>query len=118
VDRVEVTLDPPQATFEPKAGWRLDAETLKKAVAETEFRTSWIRFEAVGLLTLKEGVPALKVQGTEQVIPLESDRKLDELMMTVRQDCQLVFIRGVIPEGRPTARIERFEVRGLLGHPC
>ena len=41
-----------------------------------------------------------------------------QLMETVRQDCDLIFIVGLIPQGQVTARIERFEVRGLLGHPC
>ncbi len=50
--------------------------------------------------------------------PLEATGKLEELLQAVRRDCDLVFIVGLIPPGQVRARIERFEVRGLLGHPC
>jgi copper chaperone CopZ len=118
VEEVTITQEPAQATIVPKAGCRLDVEKLRRAVAKAEFVATWIRFEAVGLLTLREGTPGLKVQGTDQVIPLESDSKLEDLLQTVRQNCELVFIVGLIPQGQWTARIERFEVRGLLSHPC
>ncbi len=117
VDTVQVSVEPPQATLTLKAGQPLEVETLRTALAAKQFTPTWIRFEAVGLLTLHEGTTGLRVQGTTQVIPLVNDGKLDALLQTVRRDCELVFIVGFIPPGQVTARIERYEVRGLLGHP-
>jgi len=118
VDTVQVSVEPPQATLTLKAGQPLEVEKLRNALAAKGFTPTWIRFEAVGLLTLHKGTIGFRVQGTAQVIPLESDGKLDAVMQAVRRDCELVFIVGLIPPGQVTARIERFEVRGLLGHPC
>ena len=118
VDTVQVSVEPPQATLTLKAGQPLKVEKLRTALAAKEFTPTWIRFEAVGLLTLQEGTPGFRVQGTAQVIPLETTGKLEDLLQAVRRDCDLVFIVGMIPPGQVRAQIERFEVRGLLGHPC
>jgi len=118
VDTAQVTVEPPQATFTLKAGQLLEVERLRTALATKEITPTWIQFEAVGLFTLQGGTPGFLVQGTAQVIPLDSTPKLDDLLRAVRRECELIFIVALIPPGQATARIERFEVRGLLGLPC
>lgn len=114
VATVQVSVEPPQARLTLKAGQPLEVAKLRRAVAGVELTPTWIRFEALGVLTIREGTTGFRVQGTAQVITLASDRKLEELMATVRRDCEVVLIEGLISPGEATARIERFEVRGLL----
>ncbi len=89
----------------------MDVKKLRKAVVDAGFTPSWIRFEAVGQLTTKNGSPAFEVRGTDQVIPLESDGKLEELKKAAGQDGKLISIVGLIPKGKEAAHIERFQVR-------
>jgi hypothetical protein len=111
VERVKVTLEKAAADVQLKEGEPLEVEKLRKAVVDAGFTPTWIRFEAVGQLTTRDGSPALKVKGTDQLIPLVSNEKLEELRKAVGQDGKLISIVGLIPKERKAARIERFEVR-------
>lgn len=94
-----------------KEGRPLEVEKLRRAVAETGFTPTWIRFEAIGSLITRDGSPVFKVQGTEQIIPLVGDEKLEVLRKATGQDDGLVVIIGLIAKGKETAQVERFEVR-------
>lgn len=111
MDKVKVSLEQAQADITLKEGWPLELEKLRKAVVDAGFTPTWIRFEGVGQLIIRDGSPAFKVKGTDQVIPLVADEKLEELKKAAGQDGKLVSITGLIPKGKETARIERFEVR-------
>jgi hypothetical protein len=111
VERVRVSLEEAAADIQLKEGQPLDVKKLRKAVVDAGFTPSWIRFEAVGQLTTKNGSPAFEVRGTDQVIPLESDGKLEELKKAAGQDGKLISIVGLIPKGKEAAHIERFQVR-------
>ena len=89
----------------------MEVGKLRKAVVDAGFTPSWIRFQAVGQLTTRDGSPALKVKGTDQLIPLVSDEKLEELRKGAGEDGKLISILGLIPKDKEAARIERFEVR-------
>jgi hypothetical protein len=88
----------------------LEVEKLRKAVVDAGFTPSWIRFEAVGQLTTRDGSPALKVKGTDQTIPLVSDKKLEKLKEAVGQEGKLISIVGLIPKDKEEAQIERFQI--------
>ncbi|MCZ7625230.1 MAG: hypothetical protein M5R38_04805, partial [Candidatus Methylomirabilis sp.] len=47
-------------------------------VVDAGFTPTWIRFEAVGRLTTRDGSPAFEVRGTEQVIPLVADEQFGD----------------------------------------
>jgi hypothetical protein len=110
VDKVKVSLEEAAADIQLKEGQPLEVEKLRKAVVDAGFTPSWIRLEAVGQLTTRNGSPAFKVKGTDQVIPLVSDEKLEELKEAIGQDGKLTSIVGLIPKGKEAAHIERFEV--------
>ncbi len=111
MDKVKVSLDEAAADILLKEGQPLEVEKLRKAVVDAGFTPSWIRFEAVGQLTTRNGTPAFKVKGTDQVIPLVSDEKLKELKESAGQDGKLISIVGLIPKEKEAARVERFQVR-------
>ncbi len=111
MDKVKVSLEEAAADIQLKEGQPLKVEELRKAVVDSGFTPTWIRFEAVGQLTTRDGSPAFKVEGTDQVIPLVSDEKLKELKKTAGQNGKLISIVGLIPKGKETAQIERFQVR-------
>lgn len=108
---MKVSLDEAAADILLKEGQPLEVEKLRKAVVDAGFTPSWIRFEAVGQLTTRNGTPAFKVKGTDQVIPLVSDEKLKELKESAGQDGKLISIVGLIPKEKEAARVERFQVR-------
>lgn len=108
---MKVSLEQAQADIALKEGRPLEVEKLRKAVVEAGFTPTWIRFEAVGSLTTRDGSPVFKVQGTEQIIPLVGDEKLEALRKAAGQDGGLVVIIGLIAKGKETAQVERFEVR-------
>jgi hypothetical protein len=99
-----------KAEIRLKEGRPLEVEKLRRAVAEAGFTPTWIRFEAVGLLITRDGSPVFKVQGTEQIIPLVADETLEALRKVAGQDGKLVAIRGLIPNGKDRAQVERLEV--------
>ncbi|MBW8057356.1 MAG: hypothetical protein V3U42_01715 [candidate division NC10 bacterium] len=111
MDNVKASLKEARADIQLKEGHPLEVEDLRKAVVDSGFTPTWIRFEAVGQLTTRDGNPAFKVKGTDQVIPLVSDEKLKELKKAAGQDGNLISILGVIPKGKEAAQIERFQVR-------
>jgi len=111
VDKVKASLKEARADIQLKEGQPLEVEKLRKAVVDAGFTPSWIRFEAVGQLTTRDGNPAFKVKGTDQLIPLVSDEKLEELTKTAGQDGKVISIMGLIPKGKEAAHIERFQVR-------
>ncbi len=115
VDNVEVRAEPAQAIITLKTGALLEPGKLRNAIVNAGLVPTWIQFEAVGLLTARDGTPAFKVQGTGQVIPLETGGKLKELAMAARRECELLTVVGLIPKGEETARIEHFEVWGFSG---
>ena len=106
-----MSLEEAAADIQLKEGQPLDVEKLRKAVIDAGFTPSWIRFEAVGQLTTKNGSPAFKVKGTDQVFPLVSDEKLEELTKAAGQDGRSISILGLIPKRKEAAQIEHFEVR-------
>lgn len=111
MDNVEVSLKQAKAEITLKEGRPLEVERLRRAVAEAGFTPTWIRLEAVGSLIIRDGSPVFKVQGTEQIIPLVADEKLEALRKATGQDSKLVVIIGLIAKGKETAQLERFEVR-------
>jgi len=111
VDKVKASLKEARADIQLKEGQPLEVEKLRKAVVDSGFTPSWIRFEAVGQLTTRDGSPVLKVEGTEQLIPLVSDEKLKELKKAAGQDGKVISILGLIPQDKEAAQIERFQVR-------
>jgi len=111
VDKVKVSLEEATADIQLKEGQPLEVEKLRKAVVDAGFTPSWIRFEAVGQLTTRDGGPAFKVKETGQVISLESNGKLTELKESAGQDGKLISIVGLIPKGKEAAHIERFKLR-------
>jgi len=111
VDKVKASLQEARADIQLKEGQPLKIEELRKAVVDAGFTPSWIRFEAVGQLTTRDGSPAFKVKGTDQVIPLVSDEKLKELKKAAGQDGKVISILGLIPKEKEAARVERFQVR-------
>lgn len=110
MDKVEVSLKQAKAEITLKEGRPLEVEKLRRAVAEAGFTPTWIRFEAVGSLITREGSPSFKIQGTDQLIPLASDAKLDGLRKAAGPDGKLVAIIGLIPKGKEMAQVEWFEV--------
>ena len=110
MDKVKVSLEEAAADIQLKEGKPLEVENLRKAVVEAGFTPSWIRFEAVGQFTTRDGGPAFKVKGTDQVISLVSDEKLEQLKDAAGQDGKLISILGLIPKGKEAAHIERFTV--------
>ncbi len=111
MDKVKASLKEARADIQLKEGQPLEVEKLRKAVVDAGFTPAWIRFEAVGQLTTRDGNPAFTVKGTDQVIPLVSDEKLEELTKTAGQDGKVISIMGLIPKGKEAAHIERFQVR-------
>ena len=111
MDKVKASLQEARADIQLKEGQPLKIEELRKAVVDAGFTPSWIRFEAVGQLTTRDGSPAFKVKGTDQVIPLVSDEKLKELKKAAGQDGKVISILGLIPKEKEAARVERFQVR-------
>jgi hypothetical protein len=111
VDKVKVSLDEAAADIHLKEGQALEIAKLRQAVVDAGFTPSWIRFEAVGQLTAKNGSPAFKIKKTDQLIPLVSDEKLDELKKSAELVGKLISIVGLIPKGKEAAQIERFQVR-------
>ena len=111
MDKVKASLKEARADIQLKEGQPLEVEKLRKAVVDSGFTPSWIRFEAVGQLTTRDGNPAFNVQGTDQVIPLVSDEKLKELKKAAGQDGKVISILGLIPQDKEAAQIERFQVR-------
>ena len=118
VEKVEVSTALGRATITPAPGWKLSVGKLGQAVREAGMSPMWIRFEALGQLTLRHGRPGLQVQGTDQLILLATDGKFDELARAARWDCDLIFIMGTIPADQDEARIERFQLTGLSGIQC
>jgi hypothetical protein len=118
VEKVEVSTALGRATITPTPGWKLSMAKLGQAVREAGVSLMSIRFEALGELTLRHGRPGLRVQGTDQLIPLTSDGKFDELARAARWDCDLILIRATIPADQEEARIERFQLTGLSGTQC
>jgi len=111
VDKVKVSLEEATADIQLKEGQPLEVEKLRKAVVDAGFTPSWIRIEAVGQLTTRDGGPAFKVKETGQVISLESDGKLEELKKAAGQDGKSISVLGLIPKEKEAAQIERFELR-------
>ncbi len=111
MDKVKVSLQEARADIQLKEGQPLEVEKLRKAVVDSGFTPSWIRFEAVGQLSTRDGSPAFKVKGTDQLIPLVSDEKLKELEKAAGQDGKSISILALIPKGEEAAQIERFQVR-------
>ena len=111
MDKVKVSLKEARADIRLKEGQPLEVEKLRKAIVDAGFTPSWIRFEAIGQLTTRDGGPAFKVQGTDQLIPLVSDEKLRELEKAAGQDGKSISILGLIPKEKEAAQIERFELR-------
>jgi hypothetical protein len=111
VDKVKANLKEANADIQLKKGQPLAVEQLRKTVVDAGFTPTWLRFEAVGRLTTRDGSPAFKVEGTEQVIPLTSDDELEELKKAVGQNGNLISIFGLIPKDKEAAQIERFQVR-------
>ncbi len=111
MDKVKASLQEARADIQLKEGQPLEVEKLRKAVVDAGFTPSWIRFEAVGQLTTRDGSPAFKVKGTDQVIPLVRDEKLKELEKAAGQDGKSISILGLIPQDKEAAQIERFQVR-------
>jgi hypothetical protein len=111
VDKVQVSLEEAAADIQLKEGQALEVEKLRKAVVDAGFTPSWIRFEAVGQLITRDGTPAFKVKGTDQIIRLAIDDMLEKLQQAVGQDGKLVSIVGLIPKGEEAAHIERFQLR-------
>jgi hypothetical protein len=118
VERVEANTALGRATITPAAGWRLSATRLAQAVREAGMSPMWIRFEALGQLTLRQGRPGFRVQGTDQLILLATDGKFDELTRAARWDCDLVLITATIPADQDEARVERFQLTGLSSTQC
>lgn len=110
MDKVKVSLKQAMADITLKEGRPLEVEKLRRTVAEAGFTSTWIRFEAIGLLITRDGSPVFKVQGAEQIIPLVADETLEALRKAIAQDGKLVVIIGLIPKGKETAQLERFEV--------
>ncbi len=111
MDKVKASLQEARADIQLKEGQPLEVEKLRKAVVDAGFTPAWIRFEAVGQFTTRDGSPAFKVKGTDQVIPLVRDEKLKELEKAAGQDGKVISILGLIPKGEEAAQIERFQVR-------
>lgn len=111
MDKVKVSLEEAAADIQLKEGQPLEVEKLRKAVVDAGFTPSWIRFEAVGQLTTRDGSPAFKVKGTDRVIPVVSDEKLEGLKKATGENGNLVSVVGLIPKEKEAAQIERFEVR-------
>ena len=107
---MKANLKEASADIQLKNGQPLEVEQLRKAVVDAGFTPTWIRFEAVGRLTTRDGSPAFKVEGTEQVIPLVSGEKLEELKKTVGQNGNSISLLALIPKDKEAARIERFQV--------
>ncbi len=110
MDKVKASLKEARADIQLKEGQPLKVEELRKAVVDAGFTPAWIRFEAVGQLTTRDGNPAFKVKGTDQIIPLVSDEKLEELQKAAGEG-KSVAIVGLIPKDQTAARIEQFQVR-------
>ncbi len=110
MDKVKASLKEARADIQLKEGQPLKVQELRKAVVDSGFTPTWIRVEAEGELTTRDGNPAFKVKGTDHVIPLVSDEKLEELKEAIGQDGKLTSIVGLIPKGKEAAHIERFEV--------
>lgn len=106
-----MSLEEAAADIQLKEGQPLEIEKLRKTVVDAGFTPSWIRFEALGQLITRDGSPAFKVKGTDQVVPLVSDQKLTDLREAVGQDGKLISIVGLIPKDKEAAQIERFQVR-------
>ncbi len=111
MEKVKANLKEARADIQLKEGQPLEIKKLRKAVVDAGFTPSWIRFEAVGQLTTRDGAPAFKVKGTDQVIPLVGDEKLEELKKAAGQDGKVISILGLIPQDKEAAQIERFQVR-------
>ena len=111
MDNVKANLKEARTDIQLKERQPLEVEQLRKAVVDAGFTPTWIRFEAVGRLTTRDGSPSFKVEETGQVILLVSDEKLEELKKTVGQNGNSISIFGLIPKDKEAARIERFLVR-------
>jgi len=111
VDKVKVSLELAQVEIKLKEGQRLEVEKLRKLVVDAGFTPTWIRFEAVGRLTTRDGSPAFEVRGTEQVIPLVADEQFETLRKAAKLDGRRVSIVGMIPKEKEWAQVERFEVQ-------
>jgi len=118
IEKVEVITAFGGATITPAPGWKLSVVKVRQAVREAGLSPMWIRFEALGQLTLRGGSPGFKVQGTNQVIPLASNGKFEEAARAARWDCDLILIMGVVPVDQDEARIERFQLTGVSGTQC
>jgi hypothetical protein len=118
VEKVEVSTDLDRATITPASGWKLSVGKLRQAVREAGLNPVWIRFQALGQLTLRDGRPGLRVQGTDQLIRLASDGRFDELARAARWDCDLILMTGVVPADQEEARVERFQLTGVSSTQC
>lgn len=107
---MKVSLKQGQADLTLKAGQPLEVEKLRMLVVKAGFTPTWIRFEAVGWLTIQDGSPFFRVEGTGQVIPLMADAKLEALRKAAGHDGKRVAIVGLIPDGREVTQLERFEI--------
>ena len=111
MDKAKVSMKEARADIQLKAGHPLEPGTLRLAVVGAGFTPTWIRFEAVGQLVVRNGNPAFKVQGTEQVIPLVADERLEALRQAAGPSGKLVVIMALMPPEKETAQVEEFELR-------
>lgn len=118
IEKVEVITAFGRAAITPAPGWKLSVGKVRQAVREARVSPMWIRFEALGQLTLRGGSPGFKVQGTNQVIPVVSDGKFEELARAARWDCDLILITGVVPVDQDEARVERFQLTSVSDTQC
>ncbi|MCZ7625246.1 MAG: hypothetical protein M5R38_04900 [Candidatus Methylomirabilis sp.] len=94
-----------------KEGQLLEVEKLRKLVVDAGFTPTWIRFEAVGRLTTRDGTPFFKVERTDQLIALVADEQFEALRKAAKLDGRLVTIVGMIPKEKNRAQVERFEAQ-------
>lgn len=110
MEAVKTDLKESRSEFRIKAGAKLEVEKLRKAVIDAGFTPTWIRFEAVGRVVKHNETYALQVTGINQVISLLTDQQLERLLKEpgIGQPAAII---GLIPEGKETAQIERFQIR-------
>jgi hypothetical protein len=111
VDKVKVSLKQAQADLTLKEGQPIEVEKLRMLVVEAGFTPTWIRFEAVGRLTTRDGTPLFKVEGTDQLIPLVANEQFEALRKAARLDSNIATIVGMIPKEKDWVQVERFEVQ-------
>ncbi|PWB46069.1 MAG: hypothetical protein C3F12_08375 [Candidatus Methylomirabilota bacterium] len=110
MDTVKVSLKLAQAEMKLKEGQPVEVERLRQLVVDAGFTPTWIRFEAIGRLTTRDGTSFFKVEGTDQLIALVADEQLEALRKATGQDGKRVAIVGMIPQEKNRAQVERFEV--------